>query len=190
MEPRAVSDAASLVYQGYDDPWLWVVYDVYGWYVRVRMQLGTPWDGPEEVSVYPNLSDEGIDQAIDSAVNTGGITTEVLRAIPLAHARRQLRRLRLETKGFGEGESPVRERLNSPVDWAEFAKTYADAVAAGHQNPLRHLSDISGIARNTLSARVRRTREMGFLTRPAKGSLGALTPEAQRVLDEAKASDG
>lgn len=179
MSTLRVTDAASLTReQAATDGKVTVIYDVYGWMVTLVTSVNSPFDGPETVTIRPDSSAEGIDVALA----TDGVTTEVLRAIPLADARRRLIRLKAEALQESGSQPVVQARLVTVADWAVFAETYADLVQGGHRQPLQHLARVTGVSRNTLSARVRRAREMGLITRPTSDSLGHLTKQATDLL--------
>lgn len=161
-----------------------VTYSVLGcWLVEVRAHELLPWDGPEELRVSFATDAESAESDVALADQTNGITTEVLRAVPLVDARKRLRRLRAKSRARRlAGSREIPRRLETNQDWAAFAAAYADAVAAGNRQPLVHLSAELGVGRNTLSARVRRLRALGLLTRPDGDSLGELTPAAKALL--------
>jgi hypothetical protein len=193
MEPVVVTDAARLIACGVENTparglEAYARYLVYGWVVECRCPVRAPWDGPERVVVYPDMSDEGLPDFMEHAMETGGVTTEVLRAVPLAHARKQLQALRIEALKEAGDTPDMPSHLLTVEDWARFAQVYAEAAEAGQRQPLKYLVDMTGLSRNTLSARVRRAREMGLLTRPTKDNLGALTDAARIYLNPVSAS--
>lgn len=168
-----------------EGPNLVVEYRVLGWYVAVSSARGAPWEGPDYIQVGWESTPEGI----DAAVETDGVTTEVLRAIPLADARKRLRGLRLAARLEEPNVPALASRLSGVRDLAGFAKVYAEAVARGQRQPLKYLSELTGVPRNTLSARVRRAREEGLLTRPDGQHLGQLTDKAQELLQRTNEQD-
>ncbi len=173
-----LSGAAEFLNAYYEQKELVVEYRVLGWYVTASAQLGAPWEGPDLIRVGWESTSEGIDTALE----TDGVTTEVLRAIPLADARRRLRALRLAARREEPDVPALASRLSGTRDLAEFAQVYADAIAEGRRQPLQYLAQLTGIPRNTLSARVRRARDEGLLTRPAGQHLGQLTDKAKDLL--------
>jgi len=151
-----------------------LLYSVHGW--TVTMTSGNLFRAapPIELTVRTD----------DRATRDRGVTTEVLRAIPLADARRRIRamgRALLEAE-----QTPWYElgRLTTDRDWAKFAEAYAGVVELGDRSPVTHLAERSGTSRNTVAARVRIARDKGFLTRPTDESLGELTDMARELLDE------
>jgi hypothetical protein len=178
MEQIRISDAATLVDAGVEGGnTAFVCYDVLGWYVELRCGIFLP-GGPQSINV---STPDGI--PID-----GGVTTSVLRAVPLADARKRLDRLREDhVKQAAAGDLVTfggLVRVDSEEGLARFAKTYADLVESGDDHPLKRLATYTGLSRNTLSARVRRARERGLLTKPSPESLGALTKKAEQLLQE------
>lgn len=162
-----VSDAATRVQQGHDgENRLQVVYDLGGWFVTVKAQANAPFDGPEEVSVGLDLSDEGLGDAIDAAAKSGGITADVLRSVPLNDARKVLRRLRTEVlANRDEGAYDLPARMVSRDDWIVFARAYGRSAERNPQQPVLHLVKATGLSANTVNARIRRAQEMGLLER-------------------------
>ena len=144
-------------------------YDVNGWTVRLR--TGNYWASAEIIDL--QLHGDG----------PGGVTTEVLRGIPLHDARARIREIQRRWAETVEPSGEEKPRLTTPHDWASFARAYADLVEHGEQAPVTLLARRLGISRNTIGARVRMAREKGLLTRPAKGSLGRLTSRAKRILE-------
>lgn len=181
MRKVQVSDAAVLLSEGAADGRAFVLYDVLGWSVTLRVSLAGPIvNGPEAVEIRPFGDPDGYEMA----ALTDGVTTGVLRALPLQDARKRLARLKAQADEV-RGDSPaLPERLGTPVEWAQFASLYASAVASGETSPVTNVARRLGLPRNTASARVRRAREMGLLTRPSSKTLGKLTARAQRLLDE------
>jgi len=114
----------------------------------------------------------------------GGITTEVLRAIPLADASKRIKAM---TLALLESERPAWHelgRMRDAQDWARFASAYADLVASGERSPVTHMARALKLSRNTVAARVRIARDRGYLTRPTDESLGELTDMARKLLHE------
>lgn len=182
MKRVRVSDAADLLNEGVDAGSAFVVYDVLGWKVTMKVSLAGPIrNGPESVDLRPFQDAQGY----DLASMTDGVTTGVLRGLPLHDARKRLARLQAEADDGLDGSlRGLPERLSSPADWARFAAAYADAVESGAHSPVLHLARRLGLSRNTVSARARRAREMRLLTRPSSASMGRLTARARRLLEE------
>lgn len=148
------------------------------WRVTLSAQHGLPWDGPESLSV-TFAGNESAD--VSAADETNGISTAVLRAIPLADARVRLRRLRAGARVAPEVADVLRRRCVDPVDWARFAHAYAE-VAKESRQPLVTMAEVSGVNRHTLAARAVKARELGFLTAPTDDNLGELTASAKQLI--------
>ncbi len=156
-----------------------VSYEVMGWTVTLRSAFGEPWNGAGELSV--RVTDV---PGVESAVESDGLTFEVLRAIPLADARKRLTMLKRSQRS---SQTPERgsDRLDTPEAWARFAEAYVNLVQRGHRHPIEELrSEYGGMSRNTLSARVRRARERGYLDGPPGKPANELGPEALKHLSE------
>src|SRR4051812_47231613 len=91
-----VNEHAALLYAGTDPAHrrqVLVEYEVLEhWRFLARTDVNSPVSGPLHVEVHPAWDAESINNASDE----GGVTREVLRAVPLMDARRRLRDLRAE----------------------------------------------------------------------------------------------
>lgn len=184
MRKLRISDAAELLNEGVEAGRAFLVYEVLGWKVEMTVSLAGPiLNGPESVTVSPFGDAEGY----EIASLTDGVTTGVLRALPLQDARKRL--AKLQAAATEESVLDLPERLGSPLDWARFAAAYAAAAEAGDHSPILTLARRLGLPRNTVSARVRRARELGLITRPSKKSIGQLTARAERLLNESEAGE-
>lgn len=164
IETVRVSDSATRIGQGVDGAWAWVRYDLGGWVAQARAQLEAPFDGPQEVSVVLDMSDEGLGDAVDLADAGGGVTAEVLRSLPLGDARKVLRRLRAEALARRDTDAyALPKRMVSLDDWVLFARAYARSASRNVQQPMAHLARATGLSPNTVAARVRRAQELGLL---------------------------
>lgn len=168
-----MSDAAVRIGQGHDgESWTWARYDLGGWVAVVRAHVSAPFDGPQEVRVLLDMSDEGLGDAVGLADASGGITAGVLRAVPLGDARKVLRRLRADVlAGRDEGAYDLPDRMVSMEDWIVFARAYARSAARNPQQPLVHLTRATGLSINTINARLRRAQELGLLENVGDGWL-------------------
>lgn len=153
------------------------VHDV--WRVEISAQVHVPWDGPERVEIVFVAGADNATEAVAS-VDPNGITTAILRAVPLADARVRLRRLRAQARLSSE-VAGLPPKLRTEWEWAEFSRLYVLAAEVGGQ-PLADLEAVTGVGRRTLDSRARQAREKRLLTKPTKDSLGKLTPKAQRLL--------
>lgn len=150
-----------------------VTYDVRAWRVTFTASPGRPFDGPEELHVFlTNVA------AVESAIESDGLTTDLLRVLPLADARKRIRALQ-PPEPFD-----IPAKVETDAEYARFAAAYVDAVRAGKRRPIERLQAATGVSRNTLSARVRRARERGFLTGQPGQPADQLTDKATRLLDQ------
>lgn len=101
--------------------------------------------------------------AVEQAIETDGLTTELLRAIPIADARRRIRELGRAAEAAGDEMGwPLPSRLNTHDDWCAFAVAYVE-TARQSRTALDRMSRVTGISKKTLSTRVTRARERGYL---------------------------
>lgn len=154
------------------------IYDVRGWRVELRDQVASPYDGPSSLRIAV-VDAEGVDETL--AVDTDGITLEVLRSVPLSDARSRLTALKRKARQ-DEGGDDLPARLETPEHWAAFAAAYVALVKAGRRHPVDELRASTGVSRNTLSARVRVARERGFLLGEPNKPADRLGPEAIKHL--------
>jgi hypothetical protein len=151
--------------------------------------------GPVELSIRPGAGADPDEVA-------RGITTNVLRAIPLAHLTEELREARRSVQGLrneavridGVAEliaDTVREdptpgrRGRSDEFYALVSALYAWHVDQRYPNPVKRLAELCGASWRVSANWVRLAREKGFLTegherRPG----GTLTPKATAILDD------
>lgn len=155
------------------------------WRVTLSAQHGTPWDGPQNLSIEFVSDAAHAVKDVSAADESNGISTAVLRAIPLADARLRLRRLRAVARVAPELVDIVRSRCVEPVDWARFAFAYAEVAKQSRQPPVT-MAEASGINRHTLAARAVKARELGFLTAPTDDSLGEVTAAAKRRIKKGR----
>lgn len=179
MEAVRVSDEAWLVDEGRETERdaVFVEYRLGGeWIVRLTSLLYGRVEGPVEMSIRL-ASLAGMD---DDAL-AEGITTHVLRAIPMRDARRRLA-WQMTSAYQAEGSSEVLpKRFKNESDFALLAALFAGKAAAGEKKPLWTLAAEHGVSRNTFAARIRTARSLGLLT--PEGEPAALTEKGRRALD-------
>ncbi|WGL51598.1 hypothetical protein P5P86_16745 [Nocardioides sp. BP30] len=160
-------DSARRAGSGFDEPWLWVSYEVGGWVVTARAQVDAPFEGPQELSVALDMSEEGFQASVEAAESTGGITAAVLRSVPLGDARKVLRRMRADALAHRDLDDravyTLPRRMVTDDDWRAFARAYARAASRNPGQPIPHLAGMTGLSVHTIAARLRRAREMGLL---------------------------
>ncbi|PRY05319.1 hypothetical protein [Kineococcus rhizosphaerae] len=164
---------------GPNSPNTWVTFERPGWRAQFGIQIPGPTDlGALELRLVFRPDE---DDSYTSVEATDGITTEIVRSLPLADVRAEFGRLGLEWLRQEYDLTTILGRVETPEQWAQFAMIYVNIVK-GTRNPLQYMANESGVSRNTLSARVRRCRDMGFLTRPDGKSLAELTDASRRLL--------
>lgn len=110
-----------------------------------------------------------------------GITTSILRSIPMAHARALMRprHEQLSVAGLRESLSPLPNRVESEKDYVHIAMAYIALVNGSSVEPLRRLSEWTHESAETWSARLRRARARGILI--GKGRDAQLSPAYQET---------
>lgn len=183
-----MSDAATRIEWGHDgESRVWAAYDLGGWIVRIASEVNAPFDGPSEVQIFLDTSDEGLGDAVELAEASGGVTAGVLRSVPLADARKLLRRLRSDLLvARDEGAYDLPDRMVTLADWVTFARAYARSATRNVHQPLSHLAKATGLSINTINARIRRAQELDLLEDSGGGWL-ILTEKAKTF---AEGSDG
>jgi hypothetical protein len=152
-------------------------YDVHGWEVLVVWDVRETTEGPSRIEVRREEGAKGV-------YGTDGLTSVVLRAIPMQHVHDTMAPAALE-KAPPTGRSDdivVPSKVVTARDHALVASLYVLLASQGRTQPLKALAEATGISRETWSARVRRARDMGLLNRPP--AKPALTAKARRLLNE------
>ena len=158
-----------------------LINDQPGWWIEVEFDSHAPWDGPTGLRIGPAYNDEGI-QAI---ADTSGLTTAVLRGIPLGDIRREYKEISRTLRALGAVDA---ERVETLRDLALIAAHYADLVESGHRSPIVELAEIWSVGRKTMSARVQRARARGLLEGERYKPATTLTEKAKALINEADAS--
>ncbi|WP_214103861.1 hypothetical protein [Acrocarpospora catenulata] len=158
------------------------VYDVQGCTVIISADLRAPISGPMEVRIREEFDP-------DKTKERDGITLDVLRAVPLGDARKTLAEWlpRLRATFYPEeAPRPLPERVETPHDYALVAAEYVRLIYTGERRPIHVMAEASGVSRNTISARVRRARDMGLLLQTRTGTTlsAELTSTAQQLLSQ------
>lgn len=93
-----------------------------------------------------------------------GITTSLLRSIPMAHARALMRdrHEQLSVADVRSGITPLPSRVESDRDYVHVAAAYV-ALGGVSVEPIKRLSEWTGESVDTWSARLRRARAKGIL---------------------------
>lgn len=94
-----------------------------------------------------------------------GVTTPFLRSIPMAHARHHLRTPyeQLSARLVRERFMPIPDRIEKDEDYMHVACAYVELVTGPSAEPIRRLSEWTGVEAATWSARLQRARAKGIL---------------------------
>jgi hypothetical protein len=154
-----------------------------GWWIEVDFDSHAPWDGPTGLHIETDFS---TDESLSAVADTSGLTTAVLRGIPLGDIRREYKEiLRALRAPADEQQRP--ERVETDTDLAFVARYYADLVDQGHRSPIVELSEIYAVGRKTMSARIQRARARGLLEGERHKPATKLTDTAKALIAEALA---
>lgn len=112
-----------------------------------------------------------------------GITTNLLRSVPMAHARALMRDRyeQLAVLTLQSALSPLPRRVESDRDYVHVAMAYVALVNGASIEPLKRLSEWTGESDDTWSARLRRARAREILV--GKGRQARVNPKWQPVAD-------
>lgn len=155
--------------------------DVGPWRVLIHCDIRMGWDGPTSIEVRFQTAELAAE-----ATDTDGITTDVMRSVPLREARSVIKKYRpriLTALGY-HAEEAVPERIKSDRDYALLAKEYIRLIEFGSRHPIAVMADLCDVSRNTMSARVRRAREMGLLEGEPRQPATRLTEKAKRLIEK------
>lgn len=168
-------------------PTLWAPYLVHGFAVNIGWELH-----PQGSFREPNKLDIDFDpahhhetrQTKGEAVGPlEGITTALLRAIPMAHARALMREQyeQLSAAGIRRDMTPFPARVETDRDYTHVAAAYV-ALGEVSVEPIKRLVEWSGESIDTWSARLRRARAKGILE--GKGRQAQIAPDYRKTRDE------
>ncbi|WP_255770052.1 hypothetical protein [Pseudarthrobacter sulfonivorans] len=112
-----------------------------------------------------------------------GITTSLLRSIPMAHARALMRDQyeQLAVAGVREEVTPLPSRVEGDEDYVHVAQAYVSLVQVSVE-PIKRLTEWSMESPDTWSARLRRARSRGVLV--GKGRDARIAPAYQAVAND------
>lgn len=157
-------------------------YRVHGLTVAIGWIIGHPMGNfrePNSLSIEFDSYDHalGYDKPTDGTERRpfDGITTSVLRAIPLAHAKAlmQERYEQISVADIRRRLKRLPSRVETDYDYAHVAAAYV-ALAAVSIEPVKRLSEWSDESVETWSARLRRARAKGILV--GKGRVSQVAP--------------
>lgn len=152
---------------------LWVSYRVESFTVRIGWTAGHPmgpFREPDEMRIdfdyrwfaENNSHETGTAEANTPAVS--GLTTRILRKLPVAHAQALMRDTyeSLELEQVKQELSPLPSRVEKDEDYVHIASAYI-ALAASSVEPIRRLQEWTGESADTWLARLKRARAKGIL---------------------------
>ncbi|MCW3768780.1 hypothetical protein OCL88_20100 [Paenarthrobacter sp. PAE-2] len=116
-----------------------------------------------------------------------GVTTPLLRSIPMAHARHLLRRPyeELSSRLVRDVFMPMPDRIESDDDYMHVSCAYVDLVTGPSAEPIRRLSEWTGVKPATWSARLQRARAKGILV--GRGRQAHISPSFKKLEHELRA---
>jgi hypothetical protein len=171
-------------------PVLKAVYRVHGLTVVIGWISGHPMGDfrePNSLQIDFDSYDYGIsdDASPERAGNRAfeGITTSVLRSIPMAHAK-ALMQERYEQINLADIQRRLRKlpsRVETDSQYIHIATAY-QALAAVSVEPVKRLNEWTGESVETWSARLRRARAKGILE--GKGRASRVAPAYRDVANE------
>lgn len=137
-------------------------YSVHGLAVEIGWYVGHEMGGFRE----PNKLTIDFDAEEHTTTGKGldGITTSVLRSIPMAHARALMRARheQLSVIDVRRDITPLPARVETDRDYVHIASAYV-ALGDVSVEPIKRLAEWSGESIDTWSARLRRARAKGIL---------------------------
>lgn len=158
--------------------WAEVAFDVDGWTATFASDYASPYFGAERLTV---TAPKGPGPA-GAAIESDGLTLDVLRVLPLREARTVIRSMKAKKRQAQTPIRPLPKRLDGDADWTDFALAYRDAYAIDYRHPLKVLQERHDLSRGTVTTRVRLARENGYLAGPEGKPPNDLGPKAKAAL--------
>lgn len=171
-------------------PILWAYYEVHGLKVSIGWVVGHMMGSfrePNKLSIDFDASSyaESYDQADAKERNEAfeGITTSLLRSIPMAHARALMRDQyeQLAVADVRSEVTPLPPRVEEDEDYVHVAQAYVSLVQVSVE-PIKRLAEWTGESPDTWSARLRRARARGILL--GKGRQAEIAPAHQETANQ------
>lgn len=169
-------------------------YRVHGYVVTISWMVGHPMGGfshPNKIEVdfesFSYGTAEG-DATEEFSKVFEGVTSSVLRSVPIGHAQALMRGLheRLSLQEVEQRITPLPSRVESDRDYVHISAAYVDLVKSHSVQPIQRLSEWTGESADTWFARLRRARTKGILR--GKGHEASIAPEYWPLVDEIRAS--
>ncbi|MFJ6155602.1 hypothetical protein ACIQF8_01525 [Pseudarthrobacter sp. NPDC092184] len=169
-------------------------YRVHGYLVELSWMVGHPmggFSGPNKMEIdfesFSYGTAEG-DEINEFSKVFEGVTSSVLRSVPIRHAQALMRGLheRLSLQDVEQRITPLPSRVESEKDYVHISAAYVDLVKSHSVQPIQRLSEWTGESVDTWFARLRRARTRGILV--GKGHEASIAPKYWPVVDEIRAS--
>lgn len=169
-------------------------YRVHGYLVEIGWMVGHPMGGfsrPNKIGIDFESFSQGTaqgDEANEFSKVFEGVTSSVLRSVPIGHAQALMRGLheRLSLQDVERRITPLPSRVESERDYVHISAAYVDLVKSHSVQPIQRLSEWTGESVDTWFARLRRARTRGILV--GKGHEASIAPKYWPLMDEIRAS--
>lgn len=175
-------------FQNGDVQWtvLWARYIVDGFNVSIGWDVGHPmgdFHEPNKLIIEFDEFEYGTSENRSEASFEGGITTSLLRSIPMAHARALMRKHheQLSVASVRDAWTPLPSRVETDRDYVYVAAAYVALMKASVE-PIKRLAEWTGESIDTWSARLRRARAKGILE--GKGRQAQIAPAYLGMRDD------
>lgn len=160
-------------------------YIVNGLVVEIRWDIGHPmghFREPNNLEIKFDEFEYGTSE-IRNGESFEGITTSLLRSIPMAHARALMRAQheQLSVADVRQSYTPFPSRVDTDRDYVHVAAAYV-ALMEVSVEPIKRLAEWTGESIDTWSARLRRARAKGILD--GKGRHAQLAPVFLKTRDD------
>lgn len=159
-----------------------------GWVVDFFWARGFHRGGPTRITVRA--------QADKKADLARGITSDVLRSVPLAQALEKVQLIRPHVESFERRVAGLKETVRvgragrEDLFYARLAREYLRLLDEGARAPIRALAEAYGVSVETMRARIKEARSgRALIAGPPGRQADRLTAKAQRLLDAADDSE-
>ncbi|MGX5716844.1 hypothetical protein [Arthrobacter sp. MAHUQ-56] len=165
---------------------LWARYLVDGFAVSIGWDVGHPMGDfrePNKLTIEFDEVEYGTSENPSEKSFEGGITTSLLRSIPMAHARALMREHheQLSVATVRDEWGPFPSRVETDRDYTYAAAAYV-ALLKVSVEPIKRLAEWTDESIDTWSARLRRARAKGILE--GKGREARIAPAYLKTRDE------
>ncbi|SDS87876.1 hypothetical protein SAMN04489743_1098 [Pseudarthrobacter equi] len=165
---------------------LWARYIVDGFAVSIGWDVGHPMGDfrePNKLTIEFDEVEYGTSENPSEESFEGGITTSLLRSIPMAHARALMREHheQLSVASVRDEWAPFPSRVETDRDYTYVAAAYV-ALMKVSVEPIKRLAEWTDESIDTWSARLRRARAKGILE--GKGRQAKVAPAYLQTRDQ------